>query len=355
LRRSQNDSTPTSKATRNLVTNPELVIDTDDKVLYRNLARNPSFNATDGNTVVHTNLAINPTFEATSGLITTRTNLALNPSMENVSTGLFTVRTNLALNPQMNNFNFGGYGTQTLTALSVIPTHPDGLTTGVRVSYAAAAGNPGVIVMPIPDINTQYSVSAWVYNEGTTTEAIAIALKGNSSGGQQNVAPGVWTRLSWTLTTPAVLGSGNDFGVRIGVPTASGSFITTGVLIEKAPDIVPYFDGSTSAGTDDFVYSWSGAVNNSTSLKRGNVAVDFSIGSTLPISSKAWKRSGSRSLRLVATTTATNDTFTAASGDTGSMRLGMVAGKTYTFSATCHLEAPLTGTLSARSRKIVLF
>jgi hypothetical protein len=157
------------------------------------------------------------------------------------------VRSNLCVNPRMTNYNFGGYGAQTLAAITGVTNNPELITTAVRTSYAAGAGNPGVIVMPLPDVSTMYTVSAWVYNEGSVVENIALALKGSSSGGQQSVQPGVWTRLAWTMTTPASLGAGNDFGVRIGSPSASGSFLTTGVLIEKSAVTGNYFDGTTPA------------------------------------------------------------------------------------------------------------
>jgi hypothetical protein len=192
------------------------------------------------------NLFPTPGSEISNGTATVRTNFCTNPGIEAVGGTAVTIRTNLALNPRMTNFNFGGYGSQTLTAVSGIPAgQPDGITTGVRVSYTNGASNPGVIVMQIPDVSTQYTVSAWVYLEGTVSDTIAIALKGSSSGGTQTLAPGVWTRLSWTMTTPASLGSGNDFGVRIAGAGETASFVVTGVLIEKSPVLDTYFDGTS--------------------------------------------------------------------------------------------------------------
>lgn len=262
MRRSQFDAL--SQPVRNLFTNPLCDTPAATTTFRTNIARNPSFETTSGTVDVRTNLftnpafdgvtgttdvrtnwATNPSFEVTNGTINVRTNLSTNPSMESASSTV-AVRTNLAVNPRMTNFNFGGYGAQTLSAVSTgVTGHPEQITTAVRTAYTAGAGNPGIVVMPLPDVNTQYTVSAWVYNEGPATETIAIALKGSSSGGSQDVPVGVWTRLAWTMTTPAALGSGNDFGVRISSPSATGSFLTTGVLIEKSPLLGTYFDGST--------------------------------------------------------------------------------------------------------------
>lgn len=230
----------------NVAQNPSFETTSGTVDVRTNLFTNPAFEATTGTTDVRANLAANPSFEATTGTITVRTNLAANPAMEAITTNQ-AVRTNLAVNPKMTNYNFGGYGAQTLSTISGVTGNPELITTAVRSAYVASAGNPGVIVMPLPDVSTQYTVSAWVYNEGSVVENIAIALKGSSSGGSQSVQPGVWTRLSWTMTTPAALGSGNDFGIRIGTPSADGSFLTTGVLIEKAPILGTYFDGTTPA------------------------------------------------------------------------------------------------------------
>lgn len=218
------------------------------------------------------NLILNPAWEASSSVQTVRTNLSLNPGFE-ASTGQTTIRTNLCTNPRMTNASFGGYGTQTLAGISGIPTHPDGITTAVRVSYNSGDANPGAIFMPLPASSTQYTVSAWVYQEtapaGTT---IAIALKGQSSSAATSTSVGVWERLTWTMTTAAGLVVGNDFGVRAaGTATGTGSFLVTGVMAETAPNTVSFFDGGTAAA-GDFTYGWNGAANASSSWQRGTNA-----------------------------------------------------------------------------------
>lgn len=163
----------------------------------------------------------------------------------------------------------GGYGAQTLATATGLATNPDGITTAVRVSYAAGASNAGAMVSALPDDSTQYTLSAWVWNEGATSETIALALKGASSGGSQLVPQAVWTKLTWTFTTPAGLVLGNEFGVRISVTSAAGSFLVTGIMLEKAPlSLGDFYDGNSGA-IGDFTHDWLGTANNSTSRRKG--------------------------------------------------------------------------------------
>jgi hypothetical protein len=185
---------------------------------------------------------------------------------------------------------FGGYGTstQTLTAVSTgVTANPELITTAVRTAYTAGAVNPGVVVMQLPDVNTTYTISAWVYNEGPSTEDIALALKGSSSGGQQTVPVGVWKRLSWTMTTPASLGTGNDFGVRISVANGTGSFLTTGVLIEKTNALGNYFDGTTPA-SENLVKGVAATMQSQTTAATGvSYAGQTWVRATTPIGPSA--------------------------------------------------------------------
>ena len=71
-------------------------------------------------------------------------------------------------------------------------------------------------------------------------------------------------------------------------------------------------------------------------------------------SSNSWSLSGTNSA-LITPTAASNDSFTAVGGDTGALRQGMEAGKTYTVSATIYLPAPQAGSVSSYARRIVVF
>ena len=66
-----------------------------------------------------------------------------------------------------------------------------------------------------------------------------------------------------------------------------------------------------------------------------------------------WANSGKRSARAAGRTS--SDSYIPIDGDTGGMRLGMVAGKTYTALATCRLSAALTGSINGFSLRIVAY
>lgn len=59
----------------------------------------------------------------------------------------------------------------------------------------------------------------------------------------------------------------------------------------------------------------------------------------------AWAANGTRSLSVTPTSTTTTDSYAYLGGDSGNMRLGMQAGKTYSLRATLNIPASLTGTL----------
>lgn len=66
----------------------------------------------------------------------------------------------------------------------------------------------------------------------------------------------------------------------------------------------------------------------------------------------AWDPTGA--LRIEVSGTPTGDSFASIGGDAGGLRLGMVAGKTYTISADINTPNPLTAPLHERARRIVL-
>ncbi len=68
----------------------------------------------------------------------------------------------------------------------------------------------------------------------------------------------------------------------------------------------------------------------------------------------AWAAVGGWSVKLTPSS-ASNDSYVGVGGATGAMRLGMQAGKTYTIAARSRIASALTGTLHARSRRVVVF
>ncbi|MCD8561495.1 prepilin-type N-terminal cleavage/methylation domain-containing protein [Candidatus Saccharibacteria bacterium] len=81
----------------------------------------------------------------------------------------------------------------------------------------------------------------------------------------------------------------------------------------------------------------------------------YSASRSTVATSNAWAGSGSYSLRQTPTDSGSTDSFVSVGGDVGALRLGMEAGKTYTFSATLRLSAAQTGTLFSGARTIRAF
>lgn len=215
---------------------------------------------------VRTNLAPNGGFEGSAGTPTVRTNICEYPNMATSGTTA-TLRTNYAQDPRMTTVHGTYNGTGTVTTVTGISGHPEGITTANRVSFSATDTNPGALVMIGPSSSTLYTVSAWVYGESGTMQ-LAIALKGQASSAQTVTTNGSWQKIVWTMTSAAGLVAGNDFGVRAaGTPGTTGSFLVTGIVVEQSGYSDIFFDGATSASSD-FTYAWIGTANNSASVQK---------------------------------------------------------------------------------------
>jgi hypothetical protein len=265
--------------------------------------------------------------------------------------------------------------TSTATAPNVAgwATGPSGLfrsTLDPKIgSYSAALmtkGFNGDGLWPGTDMDAiagrTYTYSAWI--KTTSAHGLTAAFRWKDSGfvslGDTNVSVtsqltvGSWSLVSATATAPANCVK-VQMMLRIYETHTPTTFYIDGAILVESHTPVPYFDGSTAA-SGDFTYTWVGAANASQSAQLGVGVNELpTTGSAAAISSTEWKGLGTRSLRLIPGLSASMDTFTHLSGDTGGMRVGMVAGKTYTISGTCRLAAPLTGSLGPRSRRLVLF
>lgn len=196
--------------------------------------------------------------------------------------GVVEVRRNLATSP----FGLGpmdGYnGGETVTPGVAVNDHPEGITTATRVSYTAGLGNVGAITThgtyPVNDTSATYALSAWVKVESGDTGTFALALIGQATGGPVvNPAAGEWHKLTW-MVTPT---TSRRTGVRLGgVTTQSGSFLITGLIVERTAVNLPEFDGYHSPD-GDLMAAWAGTPNDSESVlygveETGNVARIFS-------------------------------------------------------------------------------
>jgi hypothetical protein len=117
----------------------------------------------------------------------------------------------------------------------------------------------------------------------------------------------------------------------------------------------PVFDGSTPAA-GDFTYSWVGTADNSASLLKGTSVASATAVQTnqnYAIQSSDWAVNyGGKSIRVIPTVSNSNNTWVAPGGDSGAMRLGMVAGKTYTALAKLRISTTQTGTLNSAARSL---
>lgn len=211
-----------------------------------------------------------------------------------------------------------------------------------------------VAVSPYED----YTASAYVKTNQTL--AMRVTLEYRNSAGSA-VTGGVYTsvlsvastddfaRLSVSGRAPA--GAASVF-IRVGTNVMAPvgfTYWVDSVLLEKSATLNPYYEG-----LGDFTYLWAGTANASVSYQRGTFVTSADGALAYAISSTDWAQSGSKSLRVIPNSTST-DSRVPIGGDTGGLRLGLQAGKTYTISATCRLIAPQTGTLATAARSIRFF
>ena len=222
-------------------------------VIRTNFMTNPSnVEVSTPKQVLRTNMMTNPSMEHVTGTSVVRENLLPNPGAER-SDGTITIRTNYALHPRGTS-SLQSYASAGITQTASVPItgHPEGIGTALRVSYSTGS-NPGIALLSAAVPNTTYTVSAWVLHEAimSTPGQPGFAQAGiTSSGHEYNL--GVWQRVSWTYT---VGGSTNLLGYRVGgqAGTGTGSFLITGMLVEKSSTLDNFFD-SASVNSGDFTY-----------------------------------------------------------------------------------------------------
>lgn len=297
-----------------------------------------------------------------------RTNIATNPGFESATVAQI-VRTNLATNPAATSTtNYGSVagtgGAVTLTNVSGSGGHTGGTFNRVTWTTATTAASGGVTYVQTGlAANSPYAMSIWVRSTKAQTIVLKADFQTSASAVVNTVtATGVavpanaWTQLFVTGTSGAavdrvLLTASVSAGV---VWAVNDTLDIDDVLIESGVILNPYFDGSNVAA-GDFTYAWTGAANSSTSQMSILGANGVNATSVAAGSSTAWALNGSKSLRLIPTSTSSNDSYGSPGGDVGGLRLGLTPGKVYTVSATIRLTAALTGTLHAASRKIAVY
>jgi hypothetical protein len=276
-------------------------------------------------------------------------------------------RTNLSLYPNMattasttsQSWVVGGGVTVARTA------EPDALygwalkvTATAASAYAyVGAANSGTTLAGVAGLTLTAQVRVRQLS-GTLHPFAAALVERNSAGsaGGQTTSPttvapalGQW----FWLTVTRTIAAGVDhvqLQARTDVAAVGDIFEVDAVYI--GTDTGAFFDGNTVVPSD-YTNAWTGAVAGSTStISHANAS---GTGGAGRIQSTLWALKGTKSLRIVPTTTSSSDTYGSPGGDTGALRLGLTAGQWYTFIATAYLPAAQTGTLSAFARKIVLY
>lgn len=363
------------------VTPPNLMNAIED-IIYGNASADPRmpdqdelitlFN--DDGPLLYTNLMTNPSFETLTTNLTIRTNLVVNPEGGTIGGAAGSFRAN----PRW--YGSGGAGTTAWVNSTgayasqaylrkTWTTAPTG-NNGGDIAFDFAQGGTAAVACATGDIHSiAYSWRASATSPTMTFNRF-IAQYYDSTGaavGGAVVGPAfpspvanTWQDVSATFTAP----SGAVYvmfyhQVQFATAIINVGFTLDGsaFIVEKATITQGFFSGASSMTDTDLTAAWTGTANASTSILRGVIPKKTTSSGT--ISSTRWSTSGTKSIRVIprnnANGSANNDTYSGLDGDVGAIRMGMVAGKTYTALATIHLEAAQIGTLNSRARKIVAF
>jgi hypothetical protein len=197
-----------------------------------------------------------------------------------------------------------------------------------------------------------YTASAWVKGNVGTRLAIEMgeldagtALIGRTQSTAVS-ATGGWQRISATRAMGANAAFG-DMVVR-NLDAVANNIYIDGAMIEQASTASPDY----YVGFGDYTYAWSGTADASASYRRapGISSLSGSYNSYIT-QSVIWPTNLTKSVRITPFNPANTESFFYIIGSWGNLGT-MVAGKTYTVSATLKLNAPLTGTLHSRALSI---
>lgn len=290
------------------------------------------------------------------------------------------LRRNLCTNPSfevdLTGWPFAGTFTRDMTQFStgvasMKASSPTAVNTYTYFECAAASAAPGDIWTLSADVKTPGTNGASWTMWAQVLDAAGVVLVTYTTALPATIS--AWTRYS--IITPALPAGANRLRysplANNNTGVAGDVIFADAILIEKSPTVNPYFDGSTvtpgyvqswegaanaSASKQigaDFTYAWSGAANASTSLEKA-----LSVASWLPLNSVTYQSAvwaattGEKSIAIRGTTSTDSGAFW--NNDAGSIMPGIVAGNTYTVSATVNTPVSQTGTLSTRARTITM-
>lgn len=221
-----------------------------------------------------------------------------------------------------------------------IPGMKSGLVAGQTYTFKASINLDGA---------QAGTLSTYARTLTVVTKAGASAAILTSTTAAPNAAG--TTELTLTLQIPA---NATEAAVRLynGASLGNGVVRWDNIMVvpssASTPYAEPYFDGLTADG-DDLSYDFLGERDQSVSDQTYTAPTGTSY-----IAARVTARlsdvlvNKGKSLRLTPTSPSTSDGYISIGGDTGGMRLGMVAGKTYTLKATRYMPAPLTGSTTSR-------
>jgi hypothetical protein len=298
-----------------------------------------------------------------------RTQLARNPSFEQLSATNVTIRTQLFTNPSFQTdlaglsaaYGTSGAGALTRPTIGGVDNNAFARATWSTASTAVGGNLDLTTASTLATGAAAISVYVRVNRAAQRLQLSIIGAAATGATGITNAAidvqPDTWTRLTWTGT----IATAGSFGLRVSAVSGGAGRVWAvsdyldldQALGEQRAVVGTYFDGS-SGTTGDFTHAWSGTANASSSVERGLVPT-YAGGSAGTVSSTNWYANGSKSARVIPISLTSNDSYLSPEGDTGALRYGFAAGKTYTVSATARLTAAQTGTLNASARRIVVY
>lgn len=270
------------------------------------------------------------TSTAKASVVTVRENLVTNPSFE-VATTEWSAKGSATISRDTTQFYVGSASAKVVTSGSGV--------------------NEGIVAMSIPISQTGavHTASAWV--KGQAGAALQIRLSNNVSAAPtfDFTATGSWQRVQVSNTASALVPLAIEVRTQ---GTLATTFYVDAVQLEVGSVASDYFDGSTSA-SGDFTYAWSGTAHASTSLQRGVGVTSVASGASASISSTEWASTGTKSLRIIPTTSGISTAIVAGSNTSMSgYGVTFIAGKTYTVAAKLRLNAALTTPHATDSRRL---